>query len=844
MKKYLWIIAALPLLLSCIEEDFSACARRYAVPVTLEVQPARMAAVSRAADEETVRDLNLYLLGGDGRILLHRYQRTPTLRFAAVPGVYRLRLAANMGRDLGEAPAKEDFTVPHADEYDLLPMAWEGDLAIPAAGGTLPAVEVQRTVAKISYDISVLPSDIELQSVQLHSVPRTVSVFDTEAAPSADPADYTDCPETALSGRSAAGTSYLLPNMQGVVLSITDQRQKNADNAPANASYLLIRATRGAKVLAYCIYLGGNNTSDFDVRANTHYRFDISILGDDEVDTRVWAYTAAVEDSFGRTQLGEYCCYTPSEHLTATLDGGSHTPAVRGRIEVTEGDAAAFGFDGASGAVHDFPLPAGSTEYPIRYAPKIYTAANHRLHYRVTLTDEYGFSQRHDFRRAFGNRLDLHASQGGAVRAESPLYFRTEAAPNGSAATVLCLDECRLRAVPEAGYAFDGWYADDQYTQRLSTEVEYTYRPTDKRAAYYVRFLPPVVALDTGGTANCYLAPGRNARYSFDAATMGNGEPTKGILPQPLSGTEARVLWETGPVRGAVVASAAYAGGRIEFQTGPDCGNALIGLFDAAGACVWSWHIWAVDYTPEAAAQLYASGFVFMDRNLRALNADPADASARGLYYQWGRKDPFPYPADASGGSMAAVCCLGGYGFEAYDRAEPEYYTIEWATAHPTAFLSAAPEPGGAVCGSWCCPVNDNLWGYSVTDQDGAAVTAKSVYDPCPPGWRTPPQRAWDADTFRKASAAGAAGWRMHYAAGQDTALYPYTGYLVGRAGSFAYYWLSEQVQPWTNEPRPAASAYGDKDKAYYLYITDKGLAGCSATATRDQGMPVRCVRE
>lgn len=78
--------------------------------------------------------------------------------------------------------------------------------------------------------------------------------------------------------------------MQGTVPSITDQRAKNADNAPENASYLLIRAVRGAKALAYYVYLGENNTSDFNVRANTHYRFNISILGDSEVDTRVSSY--------------------------------------------------------------------------------------------------------------------------------------------------------------------------------------------------------------------------------------------------------------------------------------------------------------------------------------------------------------------------------------------------------------------------------------------------------------------------------------------------------------------------------------------------------------------------
>ena len=292
MKKYLLILAAILLLWSCIAEDRTECTNPRGVFVSLTVRPERMSSVTRSADETAIRDLNLYLYDDNGNVVLHRYQTSATLRFECLPGDYRMCIAANLGRDLGDNPLWEDFTVTHADEYDVLPMAYEGDITIiPSADGmlTLPAVEVQRCVSKISYNITVTPAvaDIELRSVQLFSVLRSVSVFDMAAAPSDDPDDYTDCPEVELSGQQAADDCYLLPNMQGVVATITDQKQKNPENAPANASYLLIRAVRGSKILAYYIYLGGNNTSDFNVRANAHYRLNISILGDSEVDTRI-----------------------------------------------------------------------------------------------------------------------------------------------------------------------------------------------------------------------------------------------------------------------------------------------------------------------------------------------------------------------------------------------------------------------------------------------------------------------------------------------------------------------------------------------------------------------------
>ena len=177
--------------MGCIAEDRSACPHPRSVSVRLTVCPDPITAVTRTTDEEALRDLNLYLLDADGNVVLHRYQSSPTLRFECLPGNYLLRIAANMGRDLGENPASEDFTVTHADEYDMLPMSYEGEVSVPSSDETvtLPTVEVQRVVAKVSYEIAVESADIELRSVQLLSVPRAVSVLDVAARPSDDPGD-------------------------------------------------------------------------------------------------------------------------------------------------------------------------------------------------------------------------------------------------------------------------------------------------------------------------------------------------------------------------------------------------------------------------------------------------------------------------------------------------------------------------------------------------------------------------------------------------------------------------------------------------------------------------------
>lgn len=67
---------------------------------------------------------------------------------------------------------------------------------------------------------------------------------------------------------------------------------------------------------------------------------------------------------------------------------------------------------------------------------------------------------------------------------------------------------------------------------------------------------------------------------------------------------------------------------------------------------LWSWNIWAAEgYDPEATA-IIADGNMFMDRNLGApisglgTTGSYEPAGAVGNYYQWGRKDPFPSISD------------------------------------------------------------------------------------------------------------------------------------------------------------------------------------------------------
>lgn len=853
MKKAILILMAAWILYGCSHDNTQDTSDPRSVTIEIKIQPDKIGKTTRATDEVSIKDVNVYLYNNSGEIILHHYHTSPTLQFQCVPGNYQMRVAANLGHDMGENPASEDFIVTHADEYNILPMFYEGDVTIPPAGGTLPAVEVQRIVAKISYNIAVQPTDIELQSVQLRSVPRSVSPFDATVTPSDNPDDYTDCPETEISGKQATGTCYLLSNMQGSVPSITDQRQKNKDNAPGNASYLLIRALAGNKVLTYTVFLGENNTSDFNVRANVQYQFNISILGNNEVDTRISAYTLQVWDDFDDYNYGGYCLMDGTRYLHIDVECFDGSAPTRGHLKLLSGDLKGFTFNyGDTGAEHDFDLydMNGDNTYEMEYTPKCFTEKNSLLAYRITLVDAHGFTQSYDFEHRMANAAIIRTDGEGGVRVEGALHVETESDGSGERTVALCMESCILTAVPDAGTTFAGWYDGPQeYGHLLSTEETYEYIPLGPLRYIYAVFQSKETPLDAGSTANCYIARSLNTIYSFDATTMGNGKTTLNISPQKLSGTHARVIWETGSVPGTVIENVEYKSGRIIFKTGTEHGNALIGLFDASENCIWSWHIWSVDYDIETSGQTYASGAVFMDRNLGALTTDYMQAAAKGLYYQWGRKDPFMYPSTFQQNSwnqkvQAPATYMPGFEYTEITATSEweEMMSPEWAAAHPSNYINPLfPQDWDDFpsVSDWSYKDQPNLWGNRTTTSIDK-TTSKSIYDPCPPGWRVP-----DLESFKGIECVS------------STAPYYVTIRYNGNATTqipLGGRYFEIYSQNGTIGTLYTAAPYGwNSDRNYYYFerrgtgITFQPQASTTITTSdlsRYWASPVRCIRE
>ena len=505
MKNYL-LLCALPIialcggLWACSYEDEPDMNHPGKIQVTLTVSSGAMTGITRSTDENTIRDLNFYLWDRAGGVVLHRYQTAATLRFECPPGDYTLCAVANMHRDMGDLPSAElaACTVTYAPDYADLPMAGRLDATIRSsqeAAVELPPLELRRRVAKVAYDIAVVPADIELHSVRVCSVPKSVSLFDDDM-PQAD--GYTDTSDTMLSGRGASGILYLPPNAQGTNPAIVDPQFKNRGNAPENATYLLIRATRGEKVLAYRIYHGENATSDFNLRPNTCHTLGITIRGDNEVDTRISSYILRIWDDLEETAIDGYCMQDDGRALHLEVEGRNNDLPLCFRLNVEQGDADALRLNGTSVQYpYELPVPgAGAARYGMDYCPDLFDETNARLVYTVTASDAGGFSRTYRFAHSYANVLYARVHDDGteqlprgSIEVQGALVDRPLQGSSCDRVILVNHTGCTLTAVPRPGYRFVGWYRDPELEELQTTSARCTFQTEYTSDTLYACFV-------------------------------------------------------------------------------------------------------------------------------------------------------------------------------------------------------------------------------------------------------------------------------------------------------------------------------------------------------------------
>lgn len=289
----------------------------------------------------------------------------------------------------------------------------------------------------------------------------------------------------------------------------------------------------------------------------------------------------------------------------------------------------------------------------------------------------------------------------------------TIVAPEAPADTVAVSGDVKLRGVTYGGETV---YAN-LFVSLDTPEVDFTAQP-----------------------ANSYLANKPGALYRIDVSRNLAGEKfnvaSLGVIWQPSTNfVKYLTLEEDGT-------ATFFLSADTEDESLVREGNALIGAYDEAGNILWSWHIWAVNYDAEAEALAYGD-YTMMSRALGQLENVTTDKesilASYGLYYQWGRKDPFPGPSTYNAAKGVTMSLFDGdsnvvtLATVASDATTGSY---AYTNAHPNHFISVKDKNA-----AWNQSITTEVKGWEHTQQ-------KSVNDPCPYGWRVAPAEAFDGMTI------------------------------------------------------------------------------------------------
>lgn len=306
MKKISFFIAVVGIALSA-----ASCAREETpwneppskgapCPVTFRLETEAAAGIAPVNEPSTrisrpILDLN-FLVYNDGGLLRSGYMTSPMIpTMKLVPGTYRVYVVANAGLNLGQMGETEllRYVTPVTAPEGFVQgdaMFLSGMQTLTISGPATCRLVLRRLAAKI--DLNVRIDDALEGACLVHvlpgNVPSTCAAFGENRLTAQGPQlefPYADLTPGAL--RTFSTSYYQYENLAGNVASITDPADRIDGKAPAMASYVSIRVRKDGALYDYKVYLGGNATTDFNVRRNTSYRYEIVIEGVNADDLRI-----------------------------------------------------------------------------------------------------------------------------------------------------------------------------------------------------------------------------------------------------------------------------------------------------------------------------------------------------------------------------------------------------------------------------------------------------------------------------------------------------------------------------------------------------------------------------
>ena len=225
-----------------------------------------------------------------------------------------------------------------------------------------------------------------------------------------------------------------------------------------------------------------------------------------------------------------------------------------------------------------------------------------------------------------------------------------------------------------------------------------------------------------GETANCYLINGVGSyRFPIIKGNGAKGLIRSGDTAELPDATHAKIVWQSQEILSAVDVYKGF----VVFETASSfrTGNAVVAVTNDADEILWSWHIWSTGY------RLGSNDISVMNhaktRTYKMMSQTLGQVGSTALLYQFGRKDPFRQQNatnTASGGTLAK------------------------SIQHPDVFYTNSGS-------DWCSESRTDWWDSGCKSYNSSTTSAstlkgnKTIYDPCPVGYRVPPDDAFTSFT-------------------------------------------------------------------------------------------------
>jgi len=313
--------------------------------------------------------------------------------------------------------------------------------------------------------------------------------------------------------------------------------------------------------------------------------------------------------------------------------------------------------------------------------------------------------------------------------------------------------------------------------------------------------------LDAEESANCYNVCKTNTELPFKFCAV------KGNSFEALHAKTAEEYWESqttspnqfnGGNLGYLLTDVGFSKHCVTFTLLGRAGSASIAV-KSGEDILWNWHIWITNSLPSCAKM--ANGTRIMDTNLGAVGPGTGSTQPVGLLYQWGRKDPFPAPYHVNYNTMMCFQPAGVIQYEVKSDA-----SLDYTLSHPGTFIDATNK--------WEAGANTSVW-----------AAEKTIYDPCPPGYRVPTKAElseltlgdWDASYYRYTESAT----DYHFNA-NSRSYYSSGGTHINETAHTGYYWTSDH-------------ANGNLAQMVTFSSSKKGTTG---NGSKSIGAAVRCVAE